>query len=162
MRAPHFSRLPWAIKHLAEIIKRRSAKRASLTGMKSKTRKPGYRDSVGALLVAPDLNGLYGEARVLRDTILRRLAAIGYKIDEKSLPEARAIVSSTIGALVVAPEFEILLGYSRGEARMITLLVQSCAAEIAANIRPPADKRRKARIQRATPLRLVADNEKLR
>jgi hypothetical protein len=41
---------------------------------------------------APDLKGLYGEARVLRDIVIGRLAAIGCEIEEKSLPEAQAIL----------------------------------------------------------------------
>ena len=85
--------------------------------------------------------------------------ASGYEIDEKSLLEAQAIVSANIGALVAAPKFEILLGYSPGEARIVALLVQSCAAEIADTIGPSVRERRKARVRRGAPLRLVADNE---
>src|SRR5215469_12847613 len=99
-------------------------------------RKTGKRDSATALRVAPSLKALYAEARILRDTVLRRIVASGYKIDEESLPEAQAIVSSTIGALVAAPEFEILLGYAHGEDRIVTLLVQSCATEIHAKLGP--------------------------
>jgi hypothetical protein len=123
--------------------------------MKSKT---GRRASATALRVAPSLKYLYAEARILRDAVLRRIVADGYKIDEASLPDAQAIVSANIGALVAAPEFEILLGYSSGEARIVSLLVQSCAAEIADTIGPSAGDRRKARVPRGTPLRLVADN----
>src|SRR5215469_4069407 len=101
-------------------------------------RKTGHRDSATALRVAPSLKSLYAEARILRDSVLRRIVAAGYEIDDKSLPEAQAIVSSNIGALVAAPEYEILLGYSPGEARIIALLVQSCAAEIADTIGPSA------------------------
>src|SRR5215469_12073955 len=120
-------------------------------------RKSGDRDSATALRVAPSLKSLYAEARILRDSVLRRILAAGYEIDEKSRPEAQAIVSSNIGALVAAPEFEILIGYSPGEARIVTLLVQSCAAEIAAKIGPSAEER--ARVRRGTPLRLAADNK---
>ena len=102
-------------------------------------RKTGHRDSATALRLGPDVKGLYAEARILRDTVLRRIVAAGCEIDEESLPEAQAIVSSHIGALVAAPEFEIVLDYSPGEARIVTLLVHACAVEIAAR----AEKRRK-------------------
>jgi hypothetical protein len=122
-------------------------------------RKTGKRDSATAPRVAPSLKALYAEARILRDHVLRRIVADGYEIDEESLPDAQAIVSANIGALVAAPEFEILLGYSPGEARIIALLVQSCAAEILDTIGLPAQEPRKDRVRRRTPLRLVADNE---
>jgi len=108
--------------------------------------------------VAPSLKCLYAEARILRDAVLRRIVADGYEIDAESLPDAQAIVSANIGALVAAPEFEILLGYSPGETRMLALLVQSCEAEIADTIGLSVRERRKARVRRGTPLRLVADN----
>jgi hypothetical protein len=112
--------------------------------------------------LAPDLKGLYAEARILRDIVLSRLAAVGCEIDEKSLAKAQAIVSANIGELVATPEYEILLGYPSGENRILTLLVQSCAAEIAARIR--AEKRRKstpARARRETQIRLAAENGQL-
>jgi hypothetical protein len=115
--------------------------------------------------VAPDLKGLYGEARVLRDIVLGRLAAVGCEIDEKSLPGAQAIVSANIGELVATPGYEIMLGYPGGENRILTLLVQSCAAEIAVKIRPTAKKARKATPNAVRsgrwPLRLVAENGQL-
>ena len=104
-----------------------------------------------ALRLAPDVKGLCAEARILRDTVLRRIVAAGCEIDEESLPEAQAIVTSHIGALVAAPEFEIVLDHSPGEARIVTLLVHACAGEIAAR----AEERRKTRIRRGMPLRLV-------
>jgi hypothetical protein len=110
--------------------------------MKSKT---------GAPRAAPSLKALYAEARILRDTILRRIIADGYAIDAASLPDARAIVMANIGALVAAPEFEMLLGYSPGEPRIVALLVESCEAEIADCIGLPVRERRKAL--------LVADND---
>jgi hypothetical protein len=54
------------------------------------------------------------------------------------LPEAQAIVSTNIGELIATPEYETRLGYADGGNRILTLLVQSCAAEIAVNIRPAA------------------------
>ena len=129
----------------------REVRRPYLSGMTQKTGDPD---------LPPSLRALYEEARILRDTVLRRIEASGYEIDEKSLLEAQAIVSANIGALVAAPEFEILLGYSPREARIIALLVQSCAAEIAGTIGPSARERRKTRVRRGTPLRLVADNER--
>jgi hypothetical protein len=113
---------------------------------------------------APDLKGFYGEARVLRDIVLGRLAAVGCEIEEKSLPEAQAIVSANIGELVGTPEYEIVLGYPGGENRILTLLVQSCAAEIAVKIGPAAKKARKtspSAAKRGGPLRLVAENGQL-
>jgi hypothetical protein len=101
--------------------------------------------------VAPSLRSLYAEARILRDTVLRRIIADGYAIDEGALPDAQAIVMANIGALVAAAEFEILLGYFPGQARMLALLVQSCEAEIADTIGLSVRERRKAR--------LVADND---
>jgi hypothetical protein len=73
------------------------------------------------------------------------------------MPDARAIVTAKIGALVAAPEFEILLGYSHGEARMLALLTQSCAAEVLDTIGPWQE--RQDRVRCDPPLRLVADNE---
>jgi hypothetical protein len=105
---------------------------------------------------APDLKGLYGEARVLRDIVLDRLTAVGCEIEAKSLPAAQAIVSANIGELVATPEYEIMLGYPGGENRILALLVQSCAAEIAARIRPEAKSPSVAK--RGRPLRLVAEN----
>ena len=130
-----------AIKFLAGTIKRRAAKAAHHPCMR---RTIGHR-------VAPNLKSLYAETRILRDTVLRRIVADGYEIAEESLPDAQAIVSANIGALVAAPEFEILLGYSPGEARILLLLVDSCATEIADTIGLSVRERRKAR--------LVADND---
>ena len=132
------------------------SKEVHLADMKQKTE---HRDSATALRLAPDLKGLYGEARILRDTVLHRIVAAGYGIDQELLPEAQAIVSSHIGALVAAPEFEILLDYSRGEARLVTLLVHACAGEIAAKIRLSAKEACKGRARRGTPLQLVGDND---
>jgi hypothetical protein len=113
---------------------------------------------------APDLRVLYAEARVLRDIVLRRLAAVGCEITEKSLPEARAIVSANIGELVATAEYEIMLGYAGGEGRLLTLLVQSCAAEITVKIRPAVKKTCKSlpsAVRHRAPLRLVAENGQL-
>jgi hypothetical protein len=107
--------------------------------------------TTGAPRVAPSLKSLYAEARILRDAVLRRIIAAGYEIDEKSLLQAHAIISANIGALVAAPEFEMLLGYPPGEDRMLTLLVQSCAIEIASKLEPSVGERRQAR--------RVADND---
>jgi hypothetical protein len=120
-------------------------------------RKTGNRTT--ALRVAPSLKALYGEARILRDDVLRRIVADGYEIDEESLRDAQAIVSANIGALVAAAKFEILLGYSPGETRMLALLVESCAAEIADTIGLPTKEWSKDRVRRGTPLRLIVDNE---
>jgi hypothetical protein len=128
----------------------REVRRPYLSGMIQKTGDPD---------LFPSLRALYEEARLLRDIVLRRIVASGYEIDEKSLPDAHAIISWNIGALVAAPEFEMLLGYSPGEDRILTLLVQSCEAEIADCIGLSVRKRRKARVRRGTPLGLVADNE---
>jgi hypothetical protein len=83
-----------------------------------------YVDDVRHWRVAPDLKGLFAEARILRDTVLRRLTLAAL------IPKAQAIVSANIGKLVAAPEYEILLGYPSDEHRILTLLVQSYAAEI--------------------------------
>jgi hypothetical protein len=68
----------------------------------------------------PNIKGLYAEAHSLRDIVLRRLAGIGCKVNEKSLSKAQAIVSGNIAELVAVPEYETLLnrpaaraGYSR-------------------------------------------------
>ena len=84
----------------------------------------------------PNIKGLYAEALRLRDAVLRRLAGIGCEIDEKSRPEAQAIVSANIGELVAAPEYATLLDRPGGENRILALLIHSCAAEIAAKIKP--------------------------
>jgi hypothetical protein len=117
---------------------------------------PGMKRTAGHG-VAPNLKSLYAEAGILRDAVLRRIVADGYAIDAESLPDARAIVTAKIGALVAGPEFEILLGYSHGEARVFALLVQACAAEILDTIGPW--QARQDRVRCDPPLRLVADNE---
>jgi hypothetical protein len=109
----------------------------------------------------PDIKGLYAEAFRLRDTVLRRLAAVGCEIDEASLPKARGIVSANIGEVVATPEYAMTLDRPGGENRILTLLVQSCAIEIAAKIRPGAEDSRKSPVgcvRQRTPLRLVVEN----
>lgn len=88
-----------------------------------------------------DLKDLYAAARSLCDIVLRRLVAVGCQINEESLPAAQATVSANIGELVATPEYETLLRYPGGENRILTLLVQSCAAEIAVKIKKPAAKK---------------------
>ena len=119
----------------------------------------------------PSIKGLYAEARRLSDIVLRRLGGIGCEVNEKSLPKAQAIVSANIGELVAAPEYATLLDRPGGESRILALLVQSCAAEIAAKTKRVAEKRCRPRachddsgprkVPRGTPLRLVAENGEL-
>ena len=112
----------------------------------------------------PSIKGLYAEARRLSDIVLRRLGGIGCEVNEKSLPKAQAIVSANIGELVAAPEYATLLDRPGGENRIFAHLLQSCAAEIEAKIKPVAKKRPKGmlrRVPRGTPLRLVAENGEL-
>ena len=119
----------------------------------------------------PNIKGLYAGARRLRDIVLRRLAAIGCEIDEKSLLKARAIVSTNIGELVGTPEYGMLLDRPDGESRVLTLLVQACAAELHSEFKPVVEKRRRPRawqddplrrVPRGTSLRLFAENGELR
>jgi hypothetical protein len=113
----------------------------------------------------PNIKGLYAEARRLRDIVLHRLVGIGCKIDEKSLSKAEAIVNANIGELVAVPEYAALFDRPGGESRILALLIQSCAAEIDAKMKPAAEKHRKAArpvVPRGTPLRLVAENGELR
>ena len=107
------------------------------------------------------IQGLYAEAGRLRDIVLRRLGGIGCEIDKKSLPKAQAIVSANIGELVAAPEYATLLDRPGGESRILALLVQSCAAEIAAKTRPVAEKRRRQRAWPDNPLRRKAEVRKV-
>ena len=66
----------------------------------------------------PSIKGLYAEARRLSDIVLRRLGGIGCEVNEKSLPEAQAIVSANIGELVATAEYETLLDRPGGENRI--------------------------------------------
>ena len=110
----------------------------------------------------PNLKGVYAEAHRLSDIVLRRLAGIGCEIDEdESLPKAQAIVSANIGELVAAPEYATLLDRPGGESRILALLVQSCAAEIAAKTKPVAEKRCCPRAWRDDPFRRKAELRKV-
>ena len=80
---------------------------------------------------------LYAEAGNLREIVLRRLAAVGCKIKEKSLAKAETIVNGRIAELIVNPEYAILLDRRGGESQLLSLLVRACAAELHSAI-PPA------------------------
>jgi hypothetical protein len=113
----------------------------------------------------PNIKGLYAEAHSLRDIVLRRLAAIGCEINERSLPKAQAIVSANVGELVAVPEYATLLDCPSGENRILALLIQSCAADLDTKIKSVAERRRESalrRIPRGMPLRLVTQNGELR
>src|SRR5262249_9045199 len=108
------------------------------------------------------IEGLYAEARSLREIVLGRLAAAGYDIDD--VPRAEAIVNANIGEMVATPEWAMLLDKPAGKNRLLTLLVQSCAARVDAKTQPIRKKRRKPEARtgaRRAPLRLVAENGKL-
>jgi len=109
----------------------------------------------------PSIKGLYAEARRLSDIVVRRLGGIGCEVNEKSLPKAQAIVSANIGELVAAPEYATLLDRPGGESRILALLVQSCAAEIAAKTKPVAEKRCCPRAWRDDPFRRKAELRKV-
>jgi hypothetical protein len=146
---------------LAGIIKRAQAQWPHLSGMEW---KPGHRDSATAPRVTPSLKSLYAEAHILRDTVLRRLVATGYEIDEGSLLEAQAIITDQIGELVATPEYETLLDRPGGENRILTLLVHSCAAKLDPMMQRAHNRHDKAAFcgtPCSRPLRLVAENGKL-
>jgi hypothetical protein len=115
----------------------------------------------------PSIKGLYAEAHRLHYIVLRRLAGIECEINEESLPKAQAIVITNIGELVATPEYETLLDRPGGESRIFALLLQSCAAEIEAKIKPAGEKRgwhdnpEPRKVPCGTPLRLVAENGEL-
>jgi hypothetical protein len=85
------------------------------------------------------LKGLCAETRGLRETILRRVAAVGCHIDEGELPEAEAIVDRKIGEFLFGPEYagaRCALAEGRpGDSRVMTLLVLECVAKIDAERR---------------------------
>jgi hypothetical protein len=132
------------------MIKRVDPTAPHFSGMKRKTATTGDRNMTRVSRHwrdYPNIKGLYVEAHSLRDRVLRRLAAIGCEINEKSLPKAQAIVSANIGELVAVPEYATLLDRPDGENRILALLIQSCAAEIDAKIKSVAEDRHKATLR---------------
>jgi hypothetical protein len=85
------------------------------------------------------LKGLCTETRSLRETILRRVAAVGCHIEEDLLPEVEAIVDSKISEFLFAPEYagarRALGDGHAGDSRAMTLLVLECTAKIDAEHR---------------------------
>jgi hypothetical protein len=81
------------------------------------------------------IDGLYAEALRLRGIVFSRLAAVGCNTDD--VPRVEATVNANIGELVAAPEWAMLLDQPGGKNRLLTLLVQSCAARVDAKIQPP-------------------------
>jgi hypothetical protein len=85
------------------------------------------------------LKGLCAETRSLRESILRRVAAVGCHIDEASLSEAEAIVDSKISEFLFAAEYagvrRTLAEGHAGDGRAMTLLVLECIAKIDAERR---------------------------
>ena len=74
------------------------------------------------------------ETRNLRETISRRIAAVGGHIDDDSLPDAEAIVDSMIGEFLFAPNYagarrKLAEGHA-SDSRVLTLLVIECLARI--------------------------------
>jgi hypothetical protein len=91
------------------------------------------------MLYNPDIKGLCAEVRQLRESILRRLAAVGCEFDDASLPKAEAIVDGKIGELLFAPhceaERQALTSWDGGKRdggknRVMDLLVFACATMI--------------------------------
>ena len=109
----------------------------------------------------PSIKGLYAEARRLRDIVLRRLVGIGCEINQEVLPDAEAIVSANIGELVATAEYATLLDRPGGENRILTLLIQTCAAEIDAKINSVTEKRRRPRAWRDDPFHRKAELRKV-
>ena len=74
------------------------------------------------------------ETRNLRETISRRIAAVGGHIDDDSLPDAEAIVDSMIGEFLFAPNYagarRKLAEGRASDSRVLTLLVIECLARI--------------------------------
>jgi hypothetical protein len=89
------------------------------------------------------LKGLCAEVRSLRETILRRVAAVSGHIDENWLPQTEAIVDSKIAQFLFAPEYagarHSLVEGRAGDSRAMTLLVLECVAEV--------DGERRARVR---------------
>jgi hypothetical protein len=86
------------------------------------------------MLYNPDIKGLCAEVRLLRESILRRLAAVGCEFDDASLPKAEAIIDGKIGELLFAPhceaERQALTSLDGGKNRVMDLLVFACATMI--------------------------------
>jgi hypothetical protein len=85
------------------------------------------------------LRRLCAETRSLRESILRRVTAVGCRIDDALLPEAEAIVDSKISKFLFAPEYtgarRALAEGPAGDSRAMTLLVLECTAKIDAERR---------------------------
>ena len=120
------------INFLARIIKRTTRQRATFTGMKGEGASPMN----GHQTCHQNIKCLYAKAGNLREIVLRRLAAVGCKIKEKSLAKAETIVNGRIAELIVNPEYAILLDRRGGESQLLSLLVQACAAELHSAIPP--------------------------
>jgi hypothetical protein len=85
------------------------------------------------------LRRLCTETRSLRDSILRRITAVGCRIDADFLPAAEAIVDRKISEFLFAPEYArvraaLAKGHT-GERRATMLLVLECIARINAERR---------------------------
>jgi hypothetical protein len=96
------------------------------------------------------LRDLCDETRHLRESVLRRVAAIGCRLDEARLPIAEAIVDGKIGELLFSPEYadaRLSLELHGSETKVMTLLVLQCATAIDAKLGPP--KRAKRSIARS-------------
>jgi hypothetical protein len=96
-------------------------------------------------MVTPMLRDLCDEARRLRDSILRRVAAIGCNLDEEQLPEAGAIVDQRVAKLLFSPDYAMArcsLELHSGESKVMTLLVLECVNAIDAKLGRPKQQMR--------------------
>jgi hypothetical protein len=81
------------------------------------------------VLYNPDIKGLCAEVRQLRESVLRRAAAIGCEIDDASLPKAETIDDGKIGEFLSSADYHDIVA-RHGNDPALRLLVRECAQAI--------------------------------
>jgi hypothetical protein len=114
------------------------------------------------ILYNPDITGLCAEVRQLRESVLRRAAAIGCEIDEASLPKAETIVDGKIAEFLSSADYHDIVA-RHGNDPALRLLVRECAQSIFAAI--PTESTYKAPTRgswrhRRPDLRVVTERER--
>jgi hypothetical protein len=84
------------------------------------------------MLCNPDIKGLCAEVRQLRESVLRRAAAIGCEIDEASLPKAETIVDGKIGEFLSSGDYHAIVARHGNDPAFRLLVGESAQAIFAA------------------------------
>ena len=92
----------------------------------------------------PGIKDLCASIRRLRETLMRRAAAVGCQLDEASLPEAEAIVDHVISEFLFSDELGTRhAAETHGtDSRVMTLLMLQCVAALDEALPPKPVKRR--------------------